>query len=153
MSYHTYIDYGFGIKTTELKKPIEKKRLLDYIATAPEYKKEFDRYLKEYFDGHIPESGEEIIDGYRDYGEGEYHGLATIMQSVMEETISGLSLYTCEDYESDYYLMYLYLMPWQMNDFDRGLTKEKLAEYFEENLKQLTDEELKADWVESENGG
>lgn len=151
MSYHTYIDYGYGIETTALKKPIEKDRLLSFIAKAPQFKEEFDGWVEDCWDGKLPDDAEKIIEEYGWYAEG--YGLAAIMQKVMEECIDGLRLYNCEDYNGNKYLMYLYKMPWYMNDFDRELTEEKLAEYFSEYLAMLTDEAIKADYVESENGG
>lgn len=87
-----------------------------------------------------------------EYDQDFYLGLATLLQKVIEEA-EGIQMTACDDFDCKNYLLYPPSYPWQLNDIDRSLTKNRLAEIFRRYVQILTSGPIDIDYQSAENGG
>lgn len=145
MSYHTWITYGYGVRTDNIKvKSLE--ALQNLIALAPLAKEDF----KNWFEENNIESP--TIEDYYEYDENDGCHLAAILRMVIMET-EGVELTACNDFEDRDYLIYEPIYPWGLTDVDRTMTKEKIEAILQKHLSIITDNVPMCDYQEAENGG
>ena len=145
MSYHTWITYGYGVRTDNIKvKSLE--ALQNLIALAPLAKEDF----KNWFEENNIESP--TIEDYYEYDENDGCHLAAILRMVIMET-EGVELTACNDFEDRDYLIYEPIYPWGLTAVDRTMTKEKIEAILQKHLSIITDNIPMCDYQEAENGG
>lgn len=145
MSYHTWITYGYGVRTDNIKvKSLE--ALQNLIALAPLAKEDF----KNWFEENNIESP--TIEDYYEYDDNDGCHLAAILRMVIMET-EGVELTACNDFEDRDYLIYEPIYPWGLTDVDRTMTKEKIEIILQKHLSIITDNIPMCDYQEAENGG
>ena len=145
MSYHTWITYGYGVRTDNIKvKSLE--ALQNLIALAPLAKEDF----KNWFEENNIESP--TIEDYYEYDENDGCHLAAILRMVIMES-EGVELTACNDFEDRDYLIYEPIYPWGLTDVDRTMTKEKIEAILQKHLSIITDNVPICDYQEAENGG
>ena len=145
MSFCTWHNYGYGIRTDNLKiKSVES--LEELVHLAPELEKQ----IKEYF--YDCEISTPKIKDYLEFDEDFHNNLASLMRMVIEET-EKINLTSCDDFEGYDYLLYQPCYPWQMSEVDRQLNQEKLDELFKRCFSIVTEDCIKLDYLEPENGG
>lgn len=145
MSYSTWHNYGYGICVDDIKNQ-DVSRLQALLDLSPEAKAKIEGWLSEL------EIKEPSWDDYMEFDQDFYLGLATILKMVIEEA-EGIDLTACDNFDSVAYLLYQPMYPWNMDDKDRGLTEEKVAEIFRRYISILTDDPIEIDYQEVENGG
>ena len=145
MSYHTWITYGYGVRTDNIKvKSLE--ALQNLIALAPLAKEDF----KNWFEENNIESP--TIEDYYEYDDNDGCHLAAILRMVILET-EGVELTACNDFEDKDYLIYEPIYPWGLTEIDKTMTKEKIEAILHKHLSIITDNVPICDYQEAENGG
>lgn len=145
MSYSTWHNYGYGLRTDNLViKSVES--LEELIGHAPEYQ----AWVKKHFE-ELQVDKPKIAD-YLELDEDFNNGLASIMCAVIREA-EGLELTACDDFDCCQYLLYQPLYPWQMKSEDRKITEERLDEIFKRYFPIITEDEISLDYLSPENGG
>ncbi len=145
MSYSIWHNYGYGICVDDIETQ-DVKRLQALLELAPEAKAKIEGWLSELG------IKEPTWDDYMEFDQDFYLGLVTILKMVIEEA-EGISLTSCDNFDSVAYLLYQPMYPWYMDSVDCGLTEEKTAEIFRRYISILTDDPIDIDYQEVENGG
>ncbi len=145
MSYSTWHNYGYGICVDDIKTQ-DVSRLQALLELSPEAKAKVESWLSEL------DIKEPSWDDYMEFDQDFCLGLATILKMVIEEA-EGIDLTACDNYDSVAYLLYQPMYPWYMDDTDRELTEEKVAEIFHRYTSILTDDPIDIGYQEVENGG
>lgn len=149
MSYCTWHNYGIGfniddglfINDDKLIAAIDGSHLMD----------KYDETFKEVYEECDKDINEACIE-IDEYG----LGMASVIARIIEERNPGLYLCACDDYNGNQYVMYQASYPWDMSDFDKTLTKEKITDIFEEFINSITDTPIDRSIIgdcEVENGG
>lgn len=145
MSYHTWITYGYGVRTDNIKvKSLE--ALQNLIALAPLVKEDF----KNWFEENNIESP--TIEDYYEYDDNDGCHLAAILGMVILET-EGVDLTACNNLSDEDFLLYEPLYPWGLTEIDKTITKEKLEGIFNKYLSMITENVPEFGYQEAENGG
>ncbi len=145
MSYHTWITYGYGVRTDNIKlKSLE--ALQNLIALAPLAKEDFMNWFEE---NNIESP---TIEDYYEYDESDGCHLAAILRMVILET-EGVDLTACNNFSNEDFLLYEPLYPWGLTEIDKTITKEKLNTIFHKYLSMITDNVPEFGYQEAENGG
>lgn len=145
MSYHTWITYGYGVRTDNIKvKSLE--ALQNLIALAPLVKEDF----KNWFEENNIESP--TIEDYYEYDDNDGCHLAAILRMVILET-EGVDLTACNNFSDEDFLLYEPLYPWGLTEIDKTITKEKLEGIFNKYLSMITENVTEFGYQEAENGG
>lgn len=140
MSYHEYIDYGFGCRISDLD--FSRKKVLKAMKKL------------------MPEDPPKDVWDYED----KYaciSGPAALLQDVIVNLYPKYDnwIFADEDCYSEYYVMFRKALPWQYsNSFDHMPTKQDIVNIFVEGIKTISDmsrEEIEKilDNVSCENGG
>ena len=145
MSYHTWHTYGYGIKTSDIT-DLTVDKLKAFIHLAPHYENTFVEWLE---NSNITEP---TLEDYFGYDENDCYGLAGIMKEVIFEC-EGIDFTACDDFDGLQYLLYEPVYPWQMNDTDKTLSREKLSAIFRQYLAYLTEKEIAIEYYDPANGG
>lgn len=148
MSYHTWHDYGYGICVSDIREK-NVARLENLLAKAPKFSQEFHEWLSEFTEDRLPE--------WEDYMEFEngwgFRGLSSILQEIILEAES-IELLSCSDFDGRSFLIFTPAYPWTpLNDVEKNLTEEKVAEILKGYIKILTDEDIDVDYQSVGNGG
>ena len=144
MSFHTWHNYGYGIRTDNLQiKSVESLGKL--VSMAPKLKAEMDAYFK------AQEISELTLEDYLEYDTECYNQLASLMRLVIKEA-EGIDLVSCDDFNAWNYLLYMPSYPWRMSETDLRLTEEKLDEIFQKYFSVVTDDEISPTYLNLENG-
>lgn len=149
MSYYTWHDYGYGICVSDIREK-NVARLENLLAKAPKFSQEFHEWLAEsIMEDRLPE-WEDYMEFENDLG---FTGLAAILQEVISEAES-IELLACSDFDGHKYLIFTPAYPWiPLNDVEKNLTEEKIAEILKKYIKILTDEDIDVDYQSVGNGG
>lgn len=145
MSYHTWITYGYGVRTDNIKvKSLE--ALQNLIALAPLAKEDF----KNWFEENNIESP--TIEDYYEYDENDGCHLAAILRMVILET-EGVEFTACNNFSDQDFLIYEPIYPWGLTEIDKTMTKEKLESILCKYLSMITEIVPEFGYQEAENGG
>lgn len=146
MSYHTWHDYGYGIKVDDIGE-VSPERIRVLIHMAPELEEDIDKWLSEndISDPTAEDYFESIIDD-------ESGKLAELMKQVIQEA-EGIELLSCDDFDGYRYLIYSSSYPWAISESAHNMTKERLEEIFAKYTKILTDNAIDVDYQSVGNGG
>ena len=145
MSYHTWITYGYGVRTDNIKvKSLE--ALQNLIALAPLAKEDF----KNWFEENNIESP--TIEDYYEYDDNDGCHLAAILSMVIKET-EGVEFTACNNFSDQDFLLYEPIYPWWLTQIDKTMTREKVECIIHKYLSMLTDNVPKIGYQEAENGG
>ena len=145
MSYESWHNYGYGIITTKLE--IDSvERIEALLSLAPEYQTEIRQWFEEC------EITEPTVDDYLEFDQDYNLGIATILRIVIQEA-EKVEFLACDDCHCQRFLMYPKLYPWQMQESDRNVTKERVEEILKKYVSIVSDTELEIDYQEAENGG
>lgn len=145
MSFSTWHNYGFGIRTDNLKIR-SAESLAELVSMAPELEKE----MMECFDDGDGYKAE--IDDYLGYDDEDGNGLASLMKEVIKER-EGILLTSCDDFDGNKYLLYQPGYPWEFTEKEMEMTEKKLTELYQRYFSIVTDDEILPDYLEAENGG
>lgn len=147
MSYKTWVDYGYGVCVDDIKTTPE--RLLKLAAMKPDVNKIVKDYLEEgYEDGYKIE--DLTMNDFNDL-EGDYceNGAAYVLYNV----ITDIPVVYSTDYNGIGYILYTPTYPWRLKKDERNLAEEDVANVFRKYIQVLTDDPVKIDYYEVENGG
>lgn len=145
MSYHTWITYGYGVRTDNIKvKSLE--ALQNLIAHAPLAKEDF----KNWFEENNIESP--TIEDYYEYDENDGCHLAAILRMVILET-EGVEFTACNNFSDQDFLIYEPIYPWGLTEIDKTMTKEKMESILCKYLSMITEIVPEFGYQEAENGG
>ena len=145
MSYQTWHNYGYGIKTNLLEVD-SVERMEKLLAHAPKYQQKIHDYFAEC------EIDKPTIEDYYEFAEYYRYDLAGILSQVIEEA-EGLCFLSCDDEDCNYYLMYPPIYPWNMSEEDKEMTIEKVKAIIIKYASIVTDSFLDFDYQEAENFG
>ena len=148
MSYKTWINYGYGICTDDLKEEISLVKLMKLVQTAPKLYEKVKKFIDEDCGGQITESYDLLNTYVENYGEVNYGGLAEILYEVIKE-VEGIELLVCDDFNGKEYLIYPPIYPWvlaRMSDKEKNLSEKDLVEIFSKYLHIVTDEDVINSW-------
>lgn len=147
MSYKTWIDYGYGVCVDDIKTTPE--RLLKLAAMKPDVNKIVKDYLDEiYEDGY--EIEDLTMDDFNDL-EGVHYEYG--VDFVLYNVIDGIPITYSTDYNGTGYILYTPTYPWWLKKDERNLAEEDVANVFRKYIQVLTDDPVKIDYYEVENGG
>ena len=150
MSYQTWHDYGYGICVDDIETTVDK--VLELVAIAPKFKKNFYDWVKDYMeDEDIEELTMDDIDSYEDSPYCD-SGLAPIIASVIQEC-ENVELFCCSDYNCYHYLIFSTTYPWCLNDKVKNMTEKDMCHLFTKYINILTDIPIVIDYQSVENGG
>lgn len=98
MSFTTWHNYGYGIKTSGIT--IESpERLKALVSLAPRYEADINKWFEE------NKIDEPAVDDYFEFDQDYMLGLATLLKEVIEET-EGIKFTACDDFDGANYLLY-----------------------------------------------
>ncbi len=145
MSYQTWTTYGYGvcISNLHITDPKRVDKLLDY---APNYKASILKCFKEWG------VKEPTMQDYEELDFDYSLGLATIVAKIIEEA-ENLELISCDNYDSDIYLVYTPNYPWNLTEKEKKLTLNDIVGVFQKYLSVLTDDTIQVEEQEITNGG
>lgn len=147
MSYTTWHNYGYGIRTDAIETTPE--RIEQMLALAPKYAAKIHASFADCeiavptVDDYIETAGE------FDCG---YCGMASLMKGVIEEA-ECIKLIACDDCGCRNFLIYPPRYPWRITEKDMTLTEEGLRQIFAKYVNILTEQVLDVDYQEVEKGG
>lgn len=145
MSFSTWHNYGYGICVSELNFN-SVKRLRKLLHKAPKYKAEIIKWMKEC------KIVKPNIEDYEEFDQDYCFGIATILCGVINEA-ENISLYVCDDFENNIYLLYGPEYPWHIPKNEYGITMNHMNYIFKTYLSVVTDDEIEVDYQEAANGG
>ena len=145
MSYTSWHNYGYGIRVDDIVCS-DVERMERLLATAPQFSAKLHEWLSE------SEITEPAWDNYMEYDQDFYLGLATILKEVIEEA-EGIQMTACDDYNSVSYLLYQPNYPWKLEEQERNLTEQQVAEIIGRYVRILTSEPIDIYYQSVENGG
>lgn len=156
MAYHSFHNYGLGIKTTNIETNMH------LIACLIDMDGNFKEKVKQAITEHVGSdnwkwdtlSQEDFEDAVRDMDGSNGTSLAYVMSEVIFAN-TNIRLLCCIDYEGDEYLLFQPLYPWEMTDERLATTEESVEKLFKEWVSLLTDqglEELEYEYQAAENG-
>lgn len=145
MVYHSWHEYGYGIKTTNITTH-SVERLREMLKLAPN--------LESSISSHFRLTGvtDPTWDDYMDYDVDCMCELATILAEFLLE-VEDISFTACSDWDGDIYLIYTPSYPWHIRESEKDITMTKLYEILQKYIGMLTDEYVDIDFWEVENGG
>lgn len=149
MSFSSWHNYGYGIRTDEIVTDADKVRALVHM--APKFEKEIRTSVE--WTGEF--KWEEItMDELEElFCEIDiFCGIATILEKVISEC-EGIELCACDDFNSVRYLLYTPSYPWQMTDKDKTMTEEKIRTLLKKYVSVLTEQSISFGYEAVENGG
>lgn len=136
---------GYGVKISDI--PITADtvaRIEELLFMAPLTKSKIHKHFTE-----AGITGPELED-YFEYGS-ETLGLAILLKEVIEE-IEHIPLGACDDFGCESYLLYCPSYPWEITEYEKGLTEEGLNSMFAKYINMLTNENLDINYYTVENG-
>ena len=145
MSYTSWHNYGYGIRVDDIVCS-DVERMERLLAMAPQFSAKLHEWLSE------SEITEPAWDNYMEYDQDFYLGLATILKEVIEEA-EGIQMTACDDYNSVSYLLYQLNYTWKLEEQERNLTEQQVAEIIGRYVRILTSEPIDIDYQSVENGG
>lgn len=146
MGYQTWHNYGYGIRTDNIKTTADK--MAELIKLAPKFAEEVrNNFIEDY------ETDNPTMDDYLDYDQDYMHGIGYFLREVIEEA-EDVRLETVDNYDGNVFCILMPDYPWaKLTEAEKGLTEEKLDELFNKYVKILTDDVIKVEYQEVENGG
>lgn len=154
MSYQTWHEYGYGICVDDIDTTADNVFALVHL--APNFEKEFYKWIETYREDGDPESIAELItmDTIYEYENDDYceYGLAPIIAAVIKEC-EDVELLCCSDFNSYHYLIFSATYPWRMNYKEKNMTEEDVCCLFVKYVSILTDTEITVDYQSVANGG
>lgn len=145
MSMETWINYGIGLCTSDLKIKSE-DAIKELISLVPELKEEVEKYLA---DNGIEHPS---VEDYLEFDEDFLNGISYYLERAISK-IEDLNVFACDDYEGNRYLIYAPAYPWEQTESDRQLTREKVEEILSKYVSIITDDEFTIDDIKAENFG
>lgn len=144
MSYEIWTTQGFGFCVDNINTTPEK--LLKLAAMEPSV----DKIVKDYIEGLDIPIDELTVEDFDDL-EGEYceRGITYILYNVISE----IPIVFADDYNGTPYILYCPSYPWYMDEKERTLSQDDVKEIFKKYIKILTDENIRIDYYNVENGG
>lgn len=79
-------------------------------------------------------------------------GLATVIANVIEEA-ENLDFTSCDDFDSNVFLIYEPNYPWNLTEKEKKLTLNDIKSVFKKYLSVLTDDTIEVDEQDVQNGG
>lgn len=147
MSYHTWHDYGYGIRLSDIL-PLSPARLRSFICRRHPIMLDLQKWL-----GDEKRIKDMTYDDFEDYGNDlNCAGIASILQEVIKQE-TGIELYSCTDFEGDCYLLYLPVYPWNMQEQDENITPDHIERILLKYTDELSDDPVTVDYQEVANGG
>ncbi len=145
MSTMTWHNYGYGICTSNLEvDSVERiEKLLD---KAPDYKEKIHAHLK------AKGISEPTLDDYYDATDESEYEIADLLMEVLWE-VTGLNFVSCDDSEDNYYLIYMPMYPWNMDEANKSITEEEVANLIKEYVAIVSDTPIELDYQSVENYG
>ena len=145
MSYQTWTTYGYGvcISNLHITDPKRVGQLLDY---APVYKASILKCFEEWG------VKEPTMQDYEELDFDYNLGLATVIANVIEEA-ENLDLTSCDDVDSNVFLIYEPNYPWNLTEKEKKLTLNDIVGVFQKYLSVLTDDAIQVEEQEITNGG
>lgn len=147
MSYHTWIEYGYGFCVDDIHTTPDK--LLKLAAMRPDVLRDVRSYLNEIFpDGYKDE--DLTMENFNDL-EGDYceYGLSYVLYNV----INDLEIIYANDYNGTEFILYTPTYPWHMHEEERNLTQDDVKNIFMKYISVLTDNYVPIIYYSVENGG
>ena len=145
MGFHSWHEYGYGIKTTNITtNSVERLRIM--LKLAPVLESNIASYFR------LNGITDPTWDDYMDYDVDCMCGLATILAEFLYE-VEDISFTACSDWDGELYLIYTPSYPWYTRESEKDLTMIKLDEILKKYIGMLTDEYVDIDFWEVENGG
>ena len=147
MSHQTWITYGYGVCTDDIKTTPEK--LLKLATMQPDTLKNVREYLSEVHPNGYKDE-DLTLEDFDDL-EGDYceRAVTYILNNVIRE----IPVVYADDYDGGEYLLYCAKYPWYMSEKEKNLTEEDINAIFRKYIQILTDEPVKVDYYDVENGG
>lgn len=145
MSYHSWHNYGYGIRVDDIICN-DVERLEQLLTMAPEFNAKLHGWLADC------EIAEPVWNDYMEYDQDYRLGLATILKEVIEEA-EGIRMTACDDCNSVAYLLYQPSYPWELIEQERNLTESQVAEIIGRYVQILTSAPVEIDYQAVENGG
>ena len=145
MSFSTWHNYGYGVRTDDIKID-SPERIKALIHCSPQYEAEVENFFTER--GITNPTIEDYLELDTDY----YDGLATILVEVIEEA-EYITFTHCDDWDGRVYLIYSPSYPWNLPESEANLTEEKIAVIISKYMAFLTDESIEVDYQSIGNGG
>ena len=151
MSQSTWITYGYGIKTTDIKE-ISPERMEQLLAYAPNY----SRTIHEWF-----EKNDVFEPTYEDYEEAANEtdqtacalGLARILSEVISES-EAIDFTACDDEDANCYLLFEPRYPWTtVNVREKNFTENDVNNILKKYTNIITDQIVNIDYEEAVNYG
>lgn len=149
MSQQTWVNYGYGVKASDIQTDMH--RLFAFIDLAPNFKKEYyewleDNYPAEEVDKDTPIWAKLSMDDVLDYedSQGNY-GIASIFYNVIKE-LEKIDIYATSDYDGETYVMYPPAYPWQFREEEYKYTEDFFRGLFKKYISILTEEEIEVDY-------
>ena len=144
MSYSTWHVYGYGICTDEINTTVE--RIEELLCKAPIFQNEVHNWFKE---NNITEP---TVEDYEEYDQDFYGGLATILQSVIQE-VEKIDFTFADDFNCNHFLVYERCYPWQLTEREKDFDIEDVENIFRKYVSILTDQVITIEYQSVENGG
>lgn len=144
MSYKTWTTYGYGICADEIDTTVE--RIEKLLSLAPKYQSKIHKWFEE------SEITEPTVEDYEEFDQDYLGGLATILQTVMQEIEGDIFTYA-DDYNCAHFLLYCPCYPWQLQEREKIFTEKDIDNIFRKYISILTDTPIQITYHEVENGG
>ena len=151
MSYSSWTVDGYGICADDID-GVTTQRLLRLVKYAPNFRQDFLQQWEEWGSGRPAQDApvDELLEYEDEFG---YHGLAPILQSVIEEA-EGIRLVVADDYNGIAYLLFEPFYPWsQVSDTEKSATEDGIREMLCKYVRILTDKPIRVTYYSVENGG
>lgn len=152
MSYSTWITYGYGVRIDDIK--TTPKRVLELAKLKPKLYENLREYFKDYNMDDITMEDFDNLEDHPVFMDSPFtyniDGVAGIIEEVINEE---LPVVFADNYDGEQYILYCPNYPWNMGEFQKNLTEEKVKDIFNKYVKILTDEPVKVDYYDVENGG
>jgi small-conductance mechanosensitive channel len=155
MSYQTWHDYGYGIKTDNLI--TDEENIRNLIKMSPYVKAEITAHLENYnlFDDmdktDLLNNIEEL-----NYNRGQPDMLAGLLTQIIS-TLENIPIIYVTDFDDSNYVIVTATYPWKITDeMQKWQSKDDIEKIFEKYINVLTDQsltDLEWGYHEIENGG
>lgn len=137
MGMQSYETRGFGIEFDHhCGTNTTGDKIRELLKLAPQFKEEI---VEQFKDWEI-EYEDATVDDFADIEQDFYTGIPYIIAKVINERYDCDFMEALSDENSKLYLLMCRCMPWQMSDFEKQLTEEKLTEIIGEHYRILYDD-------------
>jgi hypothetical protein len=153
MSYQSWHYYGYGICVDDIDTNVD--RVFSLVHLAPNFEKEFYKWVESFRQDGDPESVAELItmDDIYEYEDNYCNcGIGLIMKAVIQEC-EDVELLACDDYNCCHYLIFSVGYPWNMSEKEKNITEKDLRCMFAKYVNVLMDEPITVNYQSVENGG